>query len=158
MQYGSAVLDGLSAQPLLGHGVINLLDVRAAQSLQLDGADLWFDVILDTGLIVKVCCRLDLIGGKGIEPFIKPLCDCRLLWCQICTAVNFTENGRHLLTNGGLRVSVNAAADRLSCARVIADGHARFPSTVRPLPDAAGTRCSARICFSWHCFFLLHLL
>ena len=150
MQYGSAVLDGLSAQPLLGHGVINLLDVRAAQSLQLDGADLWLDVILDTGLIVKVCCRLDLIGGKGIEPFIKPLCDCRLLWCQICTTVNFTENGRHLLTNGGLRVSVNAAADRLSCARVIADGHARFPSTVRPLPDAARALCSAAVLLSRH--------
>ena len=84
MQYGSAVLDGLSAQPLLGHGVINLLDMRTAQSLQLDSADLRLDVILDTSLIVKICRRLDLIGGKGVEPFIKPLCDCRFLWCQIC--------------------------------------------------------------------------
>ena len=121
MQYGSAVLDGLSAQPLLGHGVINLLDVRAAQSLQLDSADLRLDVILDTGLIVKICRRLDLIGGKGVEPFIKPLCDCRLLWCQICTAVDLTENGRHLLAHGSLRLTVDAAADRLSCAWVIAD-------------------------------------
>lgn len=77
MQYGSAVLDGLSAQPLLGHGVINLLDVCAAQSLQLDSADLRLDVILYTSLIVEVCCRFDLIGGKGIEPFVKPLRDCR---------------------------------------------------------------------------------
>ena len=34
----------------------------------------------------------------------------------------------------------------------------RFPSTVRTLPDAACARRGARICFSWHCFFLLHLL
>jgi len=158
MQYGSAVLDGLSAQPLLGHGVINLLDVCAAQSLQLDSADLRLDVILYTSLIVEVCCRFDLIGGKGIEPFVKPLRDCRFLRCQICTAVDFTENGRHLLAHGGLRLTVDAAADRLSCAWVIADGHTGFPSTVRPLPDATGTRRGARICFSWHCFFLLHLL
>ena len=63
MQYGSAVLDGLSAQPLLGHGVINLLDVRAAQSLQLDGADLRLDVILyrQRRLALPVCCLRDLI-------------------------------------------------------------------------------------------------
>ena len=79
MQYGSAVLDGLSAQPLLGHGVINLLDVRAAQSLQLDSADLRLDVILDAGLIMQICCRLDLISSEGVESFIQPLCDGRFL-------------------------------------------------------------------------------
>ena len=54
--------------------------------------------------------------------------------------------------------TIPETADRLSCAWVIADGYAGFPSTVRPLPDAACARRGARICFSWHCFFLLHLL
>ena len=56
MQYGSAVLDGLSAQSLFRHGVIDLLDMRAAQSLQLDSADLRLDVILDVEVKSMVFC------------------------------------------------------------------------------------------------------
>lgn len=114
MQHCGAVFDGLTAQSFFCHGVIDLLDVRTAQRLQLDSADLKLDVILDAGLIMQICCRLDLIDSEGVESFIQPLCDCRLLWCQICTAVNFTENGRHLHCNAlycvcQVRTAPNAA-------------------------------------------------
>ena len=53
--------------------------MRTAQRLQLDSADLKLDVILDAGLIMKICRRLDLIGSEGVESFIQPLCDGRFL-------------------------------------------------------------------------------
>ena len=79
MQHCGAVFDGLTAQSFFCHGVINLLDVCAAQRLQLDSADLRLDVILDAGLIMQICCRLDLISSEGVESIIQPLSDGRFL-------------------------------------------------------------------------------
>ena len=85
MQHCGAVFDGLTAQAFFRHDVIDLLDVRASQRLKLDSADLRLDVILDAGLIMQICCRLDFISSEGVEPFIQPLSDGRFLGRQICS-------------------------------------------------------------------------
>ena len=115
------------------------------------------DVRCDLGLVGldrAVFLREQIIALPDIEPLRK--CQARRLYVKpvVDRFLRVAHGGQHFF----LRVAVDAAANRFSCAWVIADGHTGFPSTVRPLPDAACARRGARICFSWHCFFLLHLL
>ena len=147
MQYGSAVLDGLSAQPLFRHGVINLLNMRTAQSLQLDSADLRLDVILDTSLIVKICRRLDSYWRQR----------CRAIHQAIVRLSSFVVSDMYRGQFHGEWLS-SACARRLACLRrccggsvFLCPGHCRRS---RELPidrqDGAGSACArrgARICF-----------
>lgn len=137
--------------------VVKALDDMRREFGEFHRAEGGLDVRCDLGLVGldrAVFLREQIIALPDIEPLRKRQARRLYVKSVVDRFLRVAHGGQHFF----LRVAVDAAANRFSCARVIADGHARFPSTVRPLPDAACARRGARICFSWHCFFLLHLL
>ena len=93
-----------------------------------------------------ILLREQVLALPDIEPLGKRQARRLYVKSVVDRFLRVAHGGQHFF----LRVAVDAAADRLSCAGVIADGHAGFPSTVRPLPDASSTRCGARIRFPRH--------
>ena len=132
--------------------VVKALDDMRRELGELHRAESGFDVRCDLGLVGldrAVFLREQIIALPDIEPLHKRQARRLYVKSVVNRFLRVAHGGQHFF----LRVAADTAADRLSCAGVIADGHTGFPSTVRPCrmlpaPDAARVFAFLGIAFS----------
>lgn len=120
--------------------IIKTLNKMGRELIQLHDTEGGFDVRRDlspVGLDRAVLLRQKIVA----LPNVQPLRECQARWLYVKPIINALLCIAHGHEHFFLCIAVNAPADGLACARIGAYCDPRFPSTIRPLPDAACATC-----------------